>query len=74
MSLKNTAQETLKILQAGQYINSLGNIVDFAAEQQAAEAGTKLYTPEGLANLSDRFTINNKNKLSVSTTAISICF
>ncbi len=60
MSLKNTAKETLKILEAGQYINSLGKIVNFAAEQKAAEANTKLHTPEELANLSDRLTRRDK--------------
>ena len=46
----------------------MGNIVDFAAEQQAAEAGTKLYVPEELANLSDRLTVNNQNKLTIEVT------
>lgn len=54
MSLKNVAQETLKIIQAGQYINNSGRVINFALEQKNAEANTKLYTPEQLSNLFNR--------------------
>ncbi len=43
MSLKDVAQETLKIVREGKFINSLGKVIDFSEEQQAAEAGTLLY-------------------------------
>jgi hypothetical protein len=36
MSLKNTAQETLNILEAGKYTNSAGEIVEFLAAQEMA--------------------------------------
>ncbi len=68
MSLKNTAKETLAILQAGQYINSLGKIVDLATKQKAAQTNTRLYTPEELEDLSDRLTLNTKNELTIEVT------
>lgn len=49
MSLKDIAQETLKILEEGKFINSLGKVVDFSIEQKAAVEGTKLY-PHMVAN------------------------
>lgn len=70
MSLKNTAKETLEIVKAGQYTNSSEKVVDFAVEQKAAEANTKLYTPEELANISDRFSVDvdKDNKLTIEVT------
>lgn len=46
MSLKNVAQETLEIVEKGQYTNSRGEIVDFLEMQRYAVAGTLLYRPE----------------------------
>ncbi|AFY91710.1 TIGR02452 family protein [Chamaesiphon minutus] len=46
MSLKNTAQETLSILKAGKYINSVGKTVEFMAAQQMAVKKTVLYPPQ----------------------------
>jgi uncharacterized protein (TIGR02452 family) len=46
MSLKNTAQETLGILEVGQYINSAGKTIEFLAAQQSAVKNTVLYTPQ----------------------------
>ncbi len=54
MSLKNTAQETLDILKAGQYINSNGLTTEFLAAQQMAVKKTVLYTPEQLYLLLER--------------------
>ena len=51
MSLKDVAQETLTIVREGKFINSLGKVIDFSEEQQAAEAGTLLYTPEQVSQL-----------------------
>jgi uncharacterized protein (TIGR02452 family) len=46
MSLKNTAKETLDILEAGKYINKTGQTIEFLAAQQMAVKKTVLYTPE----------------------------
>ncbi|MEO0455809.1 MAG: TIGR02452 family protein [Cyanobacteria bacterium P01_A01_bin.114] len=46
MSLKEIAQATLSILEAGQYVSNTGKIVVFADAQSAAVQGTRLYTPE----------------------------
>lgn len=46
MLYQEIAQETLSILEAGSYVNPAGNLVDFGAEQAAAVAGTRLYTPD----------------------------
>lgn len=46
MSLKNTAQETLRIIAEGKYTNSAGEIVEFLAAQEMAVKKTVLYTPK----------------------------
>ncbi|WP_373542833.1 TIGR02452 family protein [Chamaesiphon sp.] len=46
MSLKNTAQETLNILESGKYTNSAGKTIEFLAAQQMAVKKTVLYTPQ----------------------------
>ncbi|MEM7553427.1 MAG: TIGR02452 family protein [Cyanobacteria bacterium P01_A01_bin.84] len=46
MSLKGIAQETLQILEKGEYISSSGKRVEFLTQQRAAVEGTTLYTPE----------------------------
>jgi uncharacterized protein (TIGR02452 family) len=51
MSLKNTAKETLEILEAGKYINKTGQTIEFLAAQQMAVKKTVLYTPEQLNRL-----------------------
>jgi uncharacterized protein (TIGR02452 family) len=51
MSLKNTAKETLEILEAGKYINRAGQTIEFLAAQQMAVKKTVLYTPEQSAQL-----------------------
>jgi uncharacterized protein (TIGR02452 family) len=51
MSLKNTAQETLNILEAGKYINKAGQTIEFLAAQQMAVKKTVLYTPQQSSQL-----------------------
>lgn len=51
MSLKGIAKTTLAYLEAGGFVTDDGVKVDFASEQAAAEAGTRLYRPEELAEL-----------------------
>ncbi|HEY1013651.1 MAG TPA: TIGR02452 family protein, partial [Herpetosiphonaceae bacterium] len=46
MSLKGVAKATLQILEDGRYEGPSGAVIEFAAEQRAAVAGTALYTPE----------------------------
>jgi uncharacterized protein (TIGR02452 family) len=48
------AQETLRILDAGFYVSQSGNVVDLRAEQEAAVAGTRLYTPTQTSDLLSR--------------------
>jgi uncharacterized protein (TIGR02452 family) len=54
MSLKNTAQETLNILEAGKYTNSAGEIVEFLAAQEMAVKKTVLYTPQQSSELLEK--------------------
>lgn len=54
MSLKGIAKETVKILEEGRFINSVGNVVEFLAAQQAAISATILYRPEQCYQLLDR--------------------
>jgi uncharacterized protein (TIGR02452 family) len=51
MSLKNSAKETLDILEGGKYINMTGQTIEFLAAQQMAVKKTVLYTPEQSAQL-----------------------
>jgi uncharacterized protein (TIGR02452 family) len=44
--LKDIAQETLQIVEEGQYTSPSGNVVEFLAQQRAAVNGTTLYSPE----------------------------
>lgn len=53
MSLKNVAQETLTLLENGRFSTPAGKLVQFAAEQETAVSGTRLYTPEQLQTLLD---------------------
>jgi uncharacterized protein (TIGR02452 family) len=53
MSLRQTANEILAILERGQYVAPSGATVDIAEKQHAAVAGTLLYTPKGGAVLAD---------------------
>jgi hypothetical protein len=46
MSLKNTAQETLRILAEGKYTNNAGETIEFLAAQEMAVKKTVLYTPQ----------------------------
>jgi uncharacterized protein (TIGR02452 family) len=46
MSLKNTAQETLRILTEGKYTNSAGETIEFLAAQKMAVKKTVLYAPQ----------------------------
>ncbi len=51
MSLKNIAQETLRILDKGRYTSPSGKTIEFLSEQHAAVKGAILYTPEQGSNL-----------------------
>ncbi|CAM2011241.1 TIGR02452 family protein [Acanthopleuribacter pedis] len=53
MSLKGIAQETLAVIEAGRYTTPDGSVHEFGEAQRAAEAGTRLWTPEGLDELLD---------------------
>jgi len=44
--MKQNARDTLELVQAGVYTAPSGHAVDFRAHQQAAEAGTRLVTPD----------------------------
>jgi uncharacterized protein (TIGR02452 family) len=46
MSLKNTAQETLRILTEGKYTNSAGETIEFLSAQEMAVKKTVLYPPQ----------------------------
>lgn len=50
MNNKTLAQQALTISQTGKLPLPDGSFVDFSAEQQAAQRGTKLYRPSDLAN------------------------
>lgn len=67
MSLKDIAQETLKIIQEG-FVNSSGKVIDFALEQKAAEAGTILYTPEQLSQLLAKSVFQSNNQPIIEVT------
>lgn len=67
MSLKDIALETLEIIQKG-FVNSSGKVINFALEQQAAEAGTILYTPEQLSQLLAKSESGNANKPVIEVT------
>jgi len=51
MSLKGISKETLTILDSGHYHTAEGNRIDIAASQEAAMKGTRLLTPDELAEL-----------------------
>lgn len=51
MSLKNVARETIEICETGRYTAPSGRIVDIGPAQRAAEAGTRLYTPDELEDM-----------------------
>lgn len=53
MSLKGIAQETIQICERGHYTAPSGRTVRIGSAQRAAEAGTRLYTPEALRALLD---------------------
>lgn len=59
MSLKGIAKITLQILDESRYTAPSGKIVEFSQEQQAAVAGTILYTPEQALNLLDKDNCEN---------------
>ncbi len=65
MSLKAVAQETLKIVESGKLITSTGVAIDFSVEQQTAETGTALYTPQQLAELLERSPSPVQNRSTV---------
>ena len=67
MSLKDVARETLEIIQEG-FVNSSGKVINFTLEQQAAEAGTILYTPEQLSQLLAKSGLGNVNKPVIEVT------
>jgi uncharacterized protein (TIGR02452 family) len=46
MSLKTTAQETLRIISEGKYTNSAGETIEFLAAQEMAVKKTVLYPPQ----------------------------
>ncbi len=48
MSLRETARRVLSLLDDGAYVAPSGKQVSFRPQQDAAEAGTRLYTPEQL--------------------------
>ena len=50
MNNKTLAQQALRISQTGKLPLPDGGCLDFSAEQQAAQRGTKLYRPSDLAN------------------------
>ncbi len=54
MSLTGTAQETLQILERGEFVSGNGNIVNFSAEQRMAEKNTKLYRSAEVTDLLDK--------------------
>lgn len=68
MSLKAVAQETLKIIRSGKLITAAGVAIDFSAEQQAAEAGTILYTPQQLAQLIQSSSLTKSYSTAVEVT------
>lgn len=69
MSLKGVAKETLSILEAGRYIAPSGKTVEFLAEQQAAVAGTMLYTPEqAYALLEEQAGCNSTSQPTIEVT------
>jgi uncharacterized protein (TIGR02452 family) len=51
MSLKEIANETLQILEKGEFITKNGDVINFAVEQQQSEKNTKLYRPQEVENL-----------------------
>lgn len=48
---REIARDTLKIIEAGQYQLDSGQVISIREEQLAAEAGTRVYTPEELEEL-----------------------
>ncbi len=53
MSLKGIAKQTLEILDQGSYVGPSGTTIHLKKEVKAAVQGTKLYTPDQLAQLLD---------------------
>ncbi|MEM7534456.1 MAG: TIGR02452 family protein [Chloroflexota bacterium] len=72
MSLKRIAKETLSILREGSYLTISLNLVDFSAEQQAAERGTRLYTPRHVDDLLDRRPPRSREHHTAQTTKIEV--
>ncbi len=69
MSLKNTAQETLSILEVGKYTNQSGQTIEFLAAQKMAVEKTVLYTPEqSYALLEKRFSSPSKQQPKIEVT------
>lgn len=54
MNNKTLAQQALTISQSGKLPQPDGSMVDFSAEQQAAQRGTQLYRPSDLARWHER--------------------
>ncbi len=69
MSSKNTAKETLLILEKGGFINPSGTWIDLKNELKNAVDNTLLYTPDHLANLLRRSSGKGKSciKFEVSS-------
>ncbi len=68
MSLKGIAQETLEILERGEFISSSGKTINFAIEQKMAEAGTKLYSPEAVEKLMQHPASNEASSYAIEVT------
>lgn len=51
MSLKNSAKETLQLIEKGEFTTPTGEKLNFKTEQQVAETDSRLYTPEQLDKL-----------------------
>ena len=67
MSLKGIAKETTKIIEEGKYTTPSGKTVHIEQEQNQAEKGTILYTPEEATKL-----LNKENKCKPNQPVIEV--
>ena len=68
MSLKETATQTLKILDAGYFLAPDGRRVNIEPAQRKAVEGTSLYTPEQAAAILERLTPASSGQVAIEVT------
>lgn len=72
MSLKETATQTLKVLEAGYFLTPDGRRVDIEPALSKAIEGTRLYTPEQASAILEKLTSASSSQVAIEVTDVAI--